>query len=253
MPIYTDTGQFLLMVLDELYDSRTFRPLTEDEKVTATQTEMQAVLSAMEDMGLLVKATNIFNKTEVNYYITNPSIVNQLLGSIVTILEKTNIGKAPGATVKGKRGVLFESIIVAHTKMAADKYGNTLYYYHDTNNREVDLIIERQTMDEFDDLYLYYEIKMTRDPNIAVVKSKWINDSAVNKFAEAQGTVVGKGIIYGGDTQVFNGFTDKNMLPPKGMSLQDIERQNSGIELIAAEDYLLHTEDKLQSLERYEV
>lgn len=224
-----------------------------DEKVTATQTEMQAVLSAMEDMGLLVKATNIFNKTEVNYYITNPSIVNQLLGSIVTILEKTNIGKAPGATVKGKRGILFESIIVAHTKMAADKYGNTLYYYHDTNNREVDLIIERQTMDEFDDIYLYYEIKMTRDPNIAVVKSKWINDSAVDKFAEAQGTVIGKEIIYGGDTQIFNGFTDKNMLPPKGMSLQDIERQNSGIELIAAEDYLLHTEDKLQSLERYEV
>lgn len=224
-----------------------------DEKVTATQTEMQAVLSAMEDMGLLVKAANIFNKTEVNYYITNPSIVNQLLGSIVTILEKTNIGKAPGATVKGKRGVLFESIIVAHTKMTADKYDNALYYYHDTNNREVDLIIERQTMDEFDDVYLYYEIKMTRDPNIAVVKSKWINDSAVNKFAEAQGTVVGKGIIYGGDTQVLNGFTDKNMLPPKGMSLQDIERQNSGIELIAAEDYLLHTEDKLQSLERCEV
>lgn len=153
----------------------------------------------------------------------------------------------------GKRGVLFESIIVAHTKMVADKYGNTLYYYHDTNNREVDLIIERQTMDEFDDLYIYYEIKMTRDPNIAVVKSKWINDSAVDKFAEAQGTVIGKGIIYGGDTQIFNGFTDKNMLPPKGMSLQDIERQNSGIELIAAEDYLLHTEDKLQSLERYEV
>ena len=43
------------------------------------------------------------------------------------------------------------------------------------------------------------------------------------------------------------------MLPPKGMSLQDIERQNNGIELIAAEDYLLHTEDKLQALERYEV
>lgn len=153
----------------------------------------------------------------------------------------------------GKRGVLFESIIVAHTKMVADKYNNALYYYHDTNNREVDLIIERQTMDEFDDVYLYYEIKMTRDPNIVVVKSKWINDSAVNKFAEAQGTVVGKGIIYGGDTQVFSGFTDKNMLPPKGMSLQDIERQNNGIELIAAEDYLLHTEDKLQALERYEV
>lgn len=43
------------------------------------------------------------------------------------------------------------------------------------------------------------------------------------------------------------------MLPPKGMSLQDIERQNSGIELITAEDYLLHTEDKIQALERHVV
>lgn len=242
----------------KLYDVKTLNSLvctqmSVAENIVCTQTEVQALLDAMESIGLLIKVENIFNTTEINYYITNPSIVNQLFKSIVSAIEQTNLDKKNNATMKGKRGLLFEAIVISHTKRVADKLGYNLYFYHDNNNKEVDLIVEKQTADEFEDVYLYYEIKMTNNSDIAVIKSKWINDSDIDNFASSRGIVVGKGIIYGGERKTFHGFEDKNMIPPKGITISQLEKQNNGVELISADDFLLNTLDKLSILENYNV
>ena len=124
-----------------------------------------------------------------------------------------------------------------------------LYFYHDNNNAEIDLIIEKLTGTSLEDLYLYYEIKLTSDSDTAVVKARWINDSRLN--SAVNGRIVGRGIIYGGVTKRFTGFEDSQTYPPKNISLQTLEAQNMGIELINAEDYLINTFNKLKVLIDY--
>lgn len=218
-----------------------------DSMVDTDTKEIQSLLDAMEDIGILVKAYNITNKREINYYVTNPSIVNQVLGSIVSFIETKVPDKIPNATVKGIMGQIFESIVVTHTKKICDKNGYKLYYYHDNKNREIDLIVLYETSDEFDDLYLYYEIKLTNDVDTAVVKSRWLNDPNIRT---QDGVVIERNIIYTGQDCIFKGFTDKSTYPPKGLSLKQIESQNMGVKLINAEDYLLNTSNMLSILKR---
>lgn len=220
-----------------------------DEVIKTNLQEVTSVLNAMQELGLIIKVENLYNKLECNYYITNPSIVNQLLKSIVNILETTNLPKKTNATINAKKGLLFESIVVTHTKRVADKFGNKVYYYHDNTNAEIDLIVEKVTGTSFDDLYLYYEIKMTNDSDTAVVKSQWLNSPIIN--SNINGKVIGRGIIYGGKSKVFKGFENSQTYPPKNMTLQQIETQNLNIELISAEDYLINTKNKLSILETY--
>lgn len=186
-----------------------------DEEIDTNIQETSAVLDALQTIGLVVKTENLYCKAECNYYITNPSVVNQLLKNIAEILDTTGLDKRTHATVRRFKGLLFESIIVAHTKKVAEKYGNQVYFYHDISGAEIDLIVEKVTGSAFEDLYLYYEIKMTSDIDTAIIKARWLNDAESDSFVS--GRVLGRSIIS---------------------------------ELISAEEYLLHTEEKLSILER---
>lgn len=62
--------------------------------------------------------------------------------------------------------------------------------------------------------------------------------------------MVKKGIIYTGNNKTFTGFEDPNMQAPSKMTLQQVENLNMGTKLISAEDYLLHTEEKLSVLDK---
>lgn len=229
------------------------REMMVDEKLQVTQIEVESVMNALVELGLVVKIYNLANRQEFNCYITNPSIVNQLVGSVITILDKTKLPKIKNATIKSINGQVYESVVVTHTKKVADKFGNKTYYYRDSSNREVDLIVAKHKPSLFEEYILYYEIKMTSDSDTAVVKSKWINDEDIEKFMNSTGVVLGKGIIYTGKNDKFTGFKDRNTYPPKGMTLSQIEQQNMGIELISAVDYLTDPYSKLKILETYEI
>lgn len=241
----------------QLYDYKTLNSLVcsemlVDEDIYTNKNEVQSVLNAMESIGILVKTVNICNRTECKYYITNPSIVNQLAGSIVSILNNTNLPKKSQASFKSKKGLLFESIVVTHTSKAAKKLGYNLFYYHDSNNKELDLIIEKGTDELFENSIVCYEIKMTADSDTAVINSKWINDKELSSYIESNGTVIEKGIIYGGENKIFEYFESNEIYAPKDCTVQQLEQQNKGIKLIKATDYLLHTVEKLKILENYE-
>lgn len=225
------------------------REMHVDKIIDTNIQEVGTVLNALQELGLLIKVQNLYNRRQFQYYITNPSIANQIMKSIVDILDTTNLRKRPNATVKGIKGKIFESIVITHTKRVADKLGYTTYYYNDKAKAEIDLIVEKVTGTAFEDLYLYYEIKMTSDADTAVVKSKWINDSRIT--ANQNGKILGKGIIYGGITKRFTGFEHNDVYPPPGMTLEQIEQQNMNIELINADDYLKNTKEKISILDSY--
>lgn len=217
------------------------------DKVDITEDGIRAILSAMEQIGLVVKLRNLFDTSECSYYITNPSIVKQLIREMILILDGTGLSRRHGYNAKSMEGHVFESVIVCHTKKAADKLGYNLYYYRDDNGKEIDLIVEKEMQGLFEDLYLYYEIKMTSDYDTAVVKSVWINDSEIGSL----GMVIGKGIIYAGKDDKFNGFRSADVYPSKGMTIEQIENKNMGIKLISAYEYLLNTISKLKILDEY--
>ena len=56
-------------------------------------------------------------------------------------------------------------------------------FYHDKNNRELDIIVQKrcEQVDEYDytDRYSFYEVKMTGRLDSAVMRSEWINDSEI--------------------------------------------------------------------------
>ena len=90
------------------------------------------------------------------------------------------------ATIKGKQGLLFESAVVNHILVNAKKFGYTIYYYHDSDGKEIDLIIGNkidENVDDFsmvmEDRYILCEIKPTSEIDTAVVKSKWINSQSI--------------------------------------------------------------------------
>lgn len=222
-----------------------------DEAIRVALNQVNDVLKALESLGLVISIANIANGKERSYYITNPSITNQLLRSIITILDNTKLPRKNNSTIKRMNGMIFESVVVKHNLDIAKIYGNSVYYYHDNNDREIDLIVEKQTGDAFEDLYLYYEIKMTSDSDTAILKTKWLNNSYI--ASNLGGTVVERAIIYGGQSKRFTGFEDKNIYPPKGMSLDAVKKLNNNTRLINAEEYLLHTRKYLSVLENYNV
>lgn len=227
----------------KLYDIRSLNSLVcsqmgVDERIEASEKEVLTVLEAMLELGLLVKVGNICKEGSFQYYITNPSIINQVLYSMVSILDTTGLEKKTNSSIKGFKGKIFESIVVNHTKLAADKLGFQTYYYHDMKNREVDLIVRNKLQDEFEDWFVCYEIKLTTDIDTAVVKSCWINDNEVNSFMEELGEIREKGIIYRGVDSEFSKFMSKDVYPPKNMTIEEIELQNQGIKLFSVETYL---------------
>lgn len=239
-----------LFETNELYDIKQLNELicTEmniEEHIDVTEKQIQSVLSSLVEMGLVVEVPNICKGAEKNYYITNPSINTQLLNSIIMVLKLIGLERKKQISIKGIQGLLFESIVVVQTYKEALKLGYSIYYYRDNQGREIDLIIEKPGSFDEKDKYIYYEIKMTSDSDIASLKSIWLN----NKELKQLGEVVNTGIIYSGKHKIFNKFINKEIYAPKNFTLKQIENQNKDTELINAEEYLLSTSKFIKKLE----
>lgn len=215
-----------------------------DGTVIPNKSEIICVLDAMCSIGILVRIQNLANSGQFQYYITNPSIVNQLLYAIVSIISDEELALNGRASVKGVNGKVFESIVVCHIKEIADKYGYGTYFYHDKHGREADIVIRKENMDEFGDnnQYIVYEVKMTDDSDTAVLKSRWINDMGMLDSIACDGEIVRNAVIYRGTTKKFSGFEKDNLLPPRGSTLAETEEKNMGVELFNIKELLLNTE-----------
>ena len=205
------------------------------EFVKSNITEISCVLTALEEMGILVKAQNLYNPAKYNYYITNPSIVNQIAVNICNVLM-TKFDLRGYRNIKAYKGLIFESVIVSHTIKIAKRFGFEVYYYHDDKDREVDLIVANE--EQYANKYYLYEIKLTDIVDVAVLKSKWLCDEDVASIFD--GEIVGRAILYRGKTQKFTGFTDKDLEVKPSEDLAEIEKERFGVDLISAEDYLLN-------------
>lgn len=222
------------------------RQMQVDEVMNTNEKEVNIVLNALKEIGIVDSLQNINNVSDVAYYITNPSISNQLIKAIVNVVDATGLNKVNNATIKGLNGLVFESIIVKHTIEAAKKLGLQVYFYHDTNNREIDLLIEKEYNNGLDEEYMYYEIKMTNDQDRAVASARWINDKTIEN--NIGGTVKQKAIIYSGTSGIFNKFNDKSTYVKGNMTQQQLELQNKGIKLINAQYYMKNTINELRIL-----
>jgi hypothetical protein len=227
----------------EYYDASTLNSLVcsemnVDEKITISDSEVKSILDAMVEIGLLIQVSNLVNSSQINYYVTNPSIVTQVTKSILGVLDSTGLDKKSSFNIKSTRGLTYESILMVHTYLVAKKFGCETYFYSDKNS-EIDIIIARQYDDEFETKFLLYEVKMTNDQDIAVLKTKWLNNDNVNKDISKYGEIVGKSIIYMGETTVFEDFNSSNCYPPKGSTLDEIKELNSKVQLLNGEEYLL--------------
>lgn len=213
-----------------------------ERTIKATTKQVQAVLNAMESIGLIVSIPNLYDDTQLNYYVTNPSIVNVILVSMRSVLDKINMPRNKDKTLKGLYGSLLEAIVVSHVVNKCKHLYYKCFYYHDSNNREIDLIINNDAEDSIYSTgnYYCYEIKMSSDIDTAVVKSLWIKDQNIINYINSIGNYQGSEIIYTGGTKQFNGFSDQSIYQPKNCSLQQLESQNNNIICRNAVNYILN-------------
>ena len=238
----------------EYYDARTLNTLVcaqmdVDEQITVPVSVIQNILHAMVDIGILICVPNLACPQEQSYYITNPSIVTQLTRAILTTLDTTGLPRKPGWNINSTRGLVFESVLMVHTDLMAQKLGcNTYYYHNNSDHSEIDLIVAKQYDDAFESKLLLYEVKFTNDPDVAVLKTKWLNDHGVNDEIRAYGTVVGRSIIYSGKSLHFEDFSSTDLYPPKDTTLEEIRMKNAHTQLLNAEEYLFSLKDLLCSI-----
>lgn len=211
-----------------------------DAEFVAKPHEIKTVLNILRRLGILVRIENIVKRTEYNYYITNPSIFNLILNSIVNYMKDNGYELSSKFKFSGKRGLLFESIVICYTVHYSNLKGYTCYYYHDKSNREIDLIVGQTTdLNDFETKFYCYEIKLTSSIDTAVLKSKWIQDGDIYNFLSESGEVLDRSIIYGGkENKRFDGvFSETDIFPPKGMTLEEIASKNFNVRLIPVLDY----------------
>lgn len=211
-----------------------------DSEFTAKPFEISSLLNTLRQLGVLVRIENIAKKSEYTYYITNPSIFNLILSSIVQYMDSNDFKLSKNFRFTGKRGLLFESMIICYTAYYASKNGLGCYFFHDKFNREIDLIVGQTTdLDDFETKFYCYEIKLTSSIDTAIIKSKWINDADIYNFLSESGEVLDRSIIYSGkENKGFDGvFSEEGLYPPKGMTLEDIAVKNFNVRLIPVLDY----------------
>ena len=234
---------------DNTYEDKRLNKLVCDilnikEQIDTNITEVKCVLSALEELGILVKAENLYHPSEYNYYITNPSIANQIALDICKNLS-TEVSFKKKINTKSYKGLVFESIVVSHTIKLAEQFGLNVYYYHDAQNREIDLIVANE--EQYANKYYLYEIKLTDVVDIAVLKSKWLCDEDVAQVFN--GEIKGRAILYRGKTQKFTGFMDRDLQVKPSENLAEIEKARFGVDLISAEDFLLNLKQIYDKIE----
>ena len=227
----------------EALNSDILNELGIDINVSLTVPEIQEVLDAMEKMGVLIKARNLDNIAECNYYVTNPAIVYQVINLIYSSLHN-RLERKPNTTIRRIDGTVYESIVMTHFYYGCLYNGAKLYYYRDNQGREIDLIVEKEVFPYDLDTpehnsYILCEIKMTDDSDWAVSKSKWI----ANKDIQLDRKIATRCIIYSGENKQFSGYEHHS----KDLNF-DIEEQNKGVSLINCEKLIKNTKEYIQTV-----
>lgn len=207
------------------------------------------VVDLLVELGLLIKVGNIADSQDFNYYLTNQCVANVLLSEVIsaikqgTGLKTTDAAKRVG--IKAQRGVLLESLLMAHASRFCKKHGYRLYYYRDKLGREVDMIVATES-DDWDTKLILREIKMTSDVDTAVVKSIWINDDGVNNSLGGENKVISRGIIYTGKSDKFEASSTSDVYGTKSKTKEQLEIENAGIRLFSAEEFFKNSDEYLR-------
>ena len=170
------------------------------------------LLIILKQIGLLVEVDNIGDCGGSKYYITNPAVVNQLYSSIYRALRFNRYSVDPSVMYNGRisfsqiNGLVLESVIVSSVKAFIEHKNYSVYYYRDTQDREVDLVV----LDERDVSYTggiaCYEIKLTNNVEKAYDKSRWLVNSDIYNYFGTDREVCGRAVIYGGISQESQGI-----------------------------------------------
>ena len=165
-----------------------------------SESEILNVLNVLIEINVVIPIRNIYDRSDVAYYLTNQSIFYQVSSLISHYMEKILKLQPQYISVTDKKlGLAFESSVINHAYVYAKTRGYEVYYYRDGKNREIDMIIcnENQDCDIDDADYLYYEIKFTNDIESALSRANWL--TAIDFPIKAR--IVGRALIYSGNTE----------------------------------------------------
>lgn len=203
-----------------------------EENLDVPKEDENVILNCLLKLGIIVKAENMANPLESNYYIVNTSMGNQILKDINKVYESIAVEKRNGRKFNGVKGSLLESVIASHLYKYCCTHGYELLYYRKDSREEIDFVIRNDNSKK-----IFIEVKYTSVSDEAVMKAMWINQ------VEKEDTdVIKRYIIYRGDTKVFNGFENKaERNDTKSFTVDEMEQLNKGVELINAIEFIRNT------------
>lgn len=145
---------------DEMIDEIS-KEINIDSHAEFDSIEILKLAAILEQMKVMVRVENLFLRnysgndyggvSRYKYYFSNPAIVNRFVYMIYREFDKRYIPRktsdiAGKAFLAGEAGLIYESAIMANVSEIASKTGMAMYYYHDNNDREIDLIMMNNSM-----------------------------------------------------------------------------------------------------------
>lgn len=219
-----------------------------------TNAEILNILNILKRSGLVIEIPNVIEDGPSRFYLTNPSIVNQVYLSIYKELKNIGLERST-KTMRSVTGAVFESCVISHAYKIAKE--NMLYIGYLLNNqgREIDLIIANKIEETWDSVYTaYYEIKLTSSMDEAIARTKWLNTPAYKSdeiIAPSDNSkLIERYIIYNGKEDIFRRFLDKPSIriDYKGENVDTIEDLNTGTKLINGSRFMIDTKKYFRSL-----
>lgn len=238
------------------------RTLGVSEVVTVAQSELNEVLDYLEKLGIIVGLENIAPSShEVQYFVVNPSVYNQVYSEVIKAVDNESLAGGRPIRLKAVYGSVFESAVIVHAMLYAERHGLEAGYFRNSRGREIDLIVYK-LLDSFDfDESIYYEIKLTDRMDDAVTRLSWLNNKTYSHGEECiptdAATVLGRYVIYNGVQGRFTGYSlpscaihDKYKSKGTPDELNALETMNKGIKFINGYDFMTNTSKYLGALEK---
>lgn len=147
-----------------------------NDSLVVTNEQIKTILEYMVNIGILVKACNFCNTKEEKYYLTNSSITNQIMKTIINAIFQDRF--------QNLQSNLFEVSMMTHFIKNASEKGKYLYYYRDDTTKELYLILREELYPgkPYKDKIELYEIKPTDKPDLAMLSIKCFNTIDKNQY-----------------------------------------------------------------------
>lgn len=154
--------------------------------------EFSAVLQILMQIGLVIRLENICKVGDYEYFIVNQCMTNVLLRDLAEVIQESISDNTQLVDEDNLNSYILRSSVVAQALQLSGKRGIGVYFYEDTDGREIDLVFELESYDDFGDMtlrYYLYEIKMTDDIDTAITETKWLNDNKVSSYFSGRGDI----------------------------------------------------------------